>query len=59
MSIGSIDWTPEQNAMFRPSPLDLVEKGGLAHAVRNVVLEQFDLKQPHAAQAYTAGSSDA
>jgi transposase len=37
------DWNPEQNALFPPSPLDLVEKGGLAHFIRSLVLEQLDL----------------
>jgi transposase len=39
------DWNPEQNAMFPPSPLDLVEKSSVAHFVRNLVLEELDLKQ--------------
>ena len=39
------DWNPEQSSMFPPCPLDLVEKGSLADMVRNLVLEQLDLKE--------------
>ena len=39
------EWNPEQSAMFPPCPLDLVEKGSLAHMVRNLVLDQLDLKE--------------
>jgi transposase len=39
------EWTPEQNLMFPPSPLDLVEKDELAHFIRALVLEQLDLKE--------------
>jgi transposase/phage gp37-like protein len=38
-------WNPEQNEMFPPSPLDLVEKDDLVHLVRNLVLEQLDLEE--------------
>jgi transposase len=39
------EWTPEQNLMFPPSPLDLVEKDELAHFIRALVLEQLDLRE--------------
>ena len=39
------EWTPEQNLMFPPSPLDLVEKGELSHFIRALVLEQLDLRE--------------
>jgi transposase len=39
------EWTPEQNLMFPPSPLDLVEKDELAHFIRALVLEELDLRE--------------
>jgi transposase len=39
------EWNPEQNVMFPPSALDLVEKNELVHFVRNMVLEDLDLSE--------------
>jgi transposase len=39
------EWNPEQSEMFPATPLDMVEKGDLVHVIRNLVLEQLDLKE--------------
>lgn len=38
------EWTPEQSMMFPPTPMDLVEKDELVSFIRNVVVEQLDLR---------------
>jgi transposase len=39
------EWNPEQSEMFPATALDLVKKDDLVHVIRNLVLEQLDLKE--------------
>lgn len=39
------DWKPEQSMMFPPTALDLVEKDDVVHFIRNLVMEELDLRE--------------
>jgi len=39
------EWNPEQSLMFPPTPMDWVSKDDLAWFIRNLVLEELELKE--------------
>src|SRR6476660_4582610 len=39
------EWNPEQGVMFPPTTLDFVEADDVVHFVRNLVVEQLDLRE--------------
>src|SRR5262245_25648826 len=39
------EWNPEQGEMFPATPMDMVKKDDSVHVIRNLVLEQLDLKE--------------